>query len=109
VCVLKQANNGRQASSEPNRIEVSKPSGEYPKVSQNLPENRGGRAPRINHALGTADAPGIRDTQALQSARPLRARRQVAARPLALRYKLEFGTEESSALLGVRVPSSYAQ
>lgn len=37
------------------------------------------------------------------------ARKQVAAGEFALRYTLEFGTEESSALLGAGVPSSYAQ
>ena len=37
------------------------------------------------------------------------ARRQAAAGPVALRHKLEFGTEESSVLLGAGFPSSHAQ
>jgi hypothetical protein len=89
---------------------VSKPSSEYSKVSQNLPENRGGAVAANRKTMRSErPTPGIRDTQALQGARPLRGRRQVAAGQFALRYKLEFGTEESSALLGAGVPSSYAQ
>jgi hypothetical protein len=69
---------------------VSKPSGEYPKVSQNLPEHRGG-------AVAANRKP-------MRSERPTRR-----ASATLKRYKLEFRTEESSVLLGAGVPSSYAQ
>jgi hypothetical protein len=89
---------------------VSKPSSEYSKVSQNLPENPGG-AVAANRKTMRSERPTRRASATFKRYKvhgPL-ARRQVAAGQFALRYKLEFGTEESSALLGAGVPSWCAQ
>jgi hypothetical protein len=90
---------------------VSKPSSGYPKVSQNFPEHRGG-AVAANSKTMRSERPTRRASATLKRYKahgPLGGRRQVAAGQFALRYTLEFGTEESSALLGAGFPSSYAQ